>query len=83
MIVGYAKVGDTVISWGVRKQKTVALSSTEAEYMAASDATKDVITKPLARTKHRQYAAALGICEILLTHTVGNSVHQQNKQFWV
>ncbi|KAJ0172339.1 hypothetical protein K1T71_012312 [Dendrolimus kikuchii] len=39
---GYVyKIGNSVISWESRKQKTVALSSTEAEYMALSDACKE------------------------------------------
>lgn len=39
---GYVfKIGNCVISWESRKQKTVALSSTEAEYMALSDACKE------------------------------------------
>jgi hypothetical protein len=38
-----AKGAGTPISWKSRKQTTVALSSTEAEYMALSDATKEII----------------------------------------
>lgn len=35
--------GDCVIAWESRKQKTVSLSSTEAEYLSISDATKEVM----------------------------------------
>ncbi|OWZ10693.1 Retrovirus-related pol Polyprotein [Phytophthora megakarya] len=31
------------ISWRSKKQRTVALSSTEAEYMALSEATQDAV----------------------------------------
>lgn len=37
------KLGNNVIEWESRKQKTVALSSTEAEYMAISEASKQAI----------------------------------------
>lgn len=41
---GYAFMwGGSVFSWTSRKQKSVALSSTEAEYMALSDAAKEAI----------------------------------------
>lgn len=36
-------LGGGPISWESRKQKTTALSSTEAEYMALSEATKEAI----------------------------------------
>lgn len=41
---GYiVKLGDTVVNWGARKQASVALSTCEAEYLALSDASQEVI----------------------------------------
>lgn len=37
------KLGNCAISWESRKQKTIALSSTEVEYLSLSDATREII----------------------------------------
>src|ERR1700688_110152 len=39
----YLKMAGGIISWASRAQKTVALSSTEAEYMALSDCSRQVV----------------------------------------
>ncbi|XP_057322554.1 uncharacterized protein LOC130665943 [Microplitis mediator] len=61
---GFILVG-SVISWEARKQKSVALSSTEAEYMAVAEATKeDLYLKGLL--------VSLGIQEESETVTIPN-----------
>lgn len=43
-VSGYVvSYGGMIISWGCKKQTTVALSSTEAEYMSISDASKELL----------------------------------------
>lgn len=37
------KLGDAAIVWSSQKQKSVALSTTESEYIAASQTTKELI----------------------------------------
>ena len=53
-VTGYAfKLAGGAISWQSKKQKTVALSTVEAEYMATTQATKEAIW-------WRSYLAGLG-----------------------
>jgi len=43
-ITGYVlKLGESTVAWSSQKQKSVALSTTEAEYMAASQTVKEII----------------------------------------
>jgi hypothetical protein len=39
----FLKIADGIFSWASHAQKTVALSSTEAEYMALSDCSRQVV----------------------------------------
>lgn len=55
-VTGYVfTLNGTAISWSTRKQPTVILSSTEAEYMASARATKRVafLNKPLGLRESR------------------------------
>ena len=36
-------IGGSAVSWSLRKEELVTLSTTEAEYVAATDAAKEVI----------------------------------------
>ena len=43
-MTGYLfKLGNSIVTWKCKKQQTVALSSTEAEYMALGDAVKELL----------------------------------------
>ena len=37
------KLGNSVVSWEAKKRRTVALSSTEAEYLAMSEVAKEIL----------------------------------------
>ena len=39
---GIFNLGSVVVSWYSRKQRSIALSSTDVEYMAASQATREL-----------------------------------------
>lgn len=72
------KIGNSVVSWESRKQKTVALSSTEAEYMALSDACKEALfmrtffneclNLNCMITLHNDNQSALKLCENSMFH---------------
>ena len=43
-MTGYLfKLGNSIVTWKCKKQQTIALSSTEAEYMALCDAVKELL----------------------------------------
>jgi hypothetical protein len=58
-------VGDGAISWNCRRQPTIALSTTEAEYMATSQSTKEAIwlRKLLADVGFVQEGATTIMCD--------------------
>ncbi|XP_047944479.1 receptor like protein 22-like [Salvia hispanica] len=47
--------GGTIISWTSKLQKTVALSTTEAEYVAATEASKEMIPPTLCNLRSLQF----------------------------
>eukprot|EP00253_Pinus_taeda_P010258 PITA_10258 len=58
-----SSVGSGMVSWSSRKQKSVALSSVEAEYMATNIATCEAIwLRKLLVSLFRQRMEATGIC---------------------
>lgn len=71
-------IGQSIVSWESRKQKTVALSSTEAEYISLADACKeglfirnflkDIINKSVIITMHNDNQSALKLCKTSLFH---------------
>lgn len=64
---GYSfTLGGCPILWEARKQKTVALSATEAEYMALSDATKEVIYLRHFLNLFRSWFSGIGGSQIIL-----------------
>jgi hypothetical protein len=63
-------LGSAMISWQSRKQSSISLSTTEAEYIAACSSNyeaiwlrkvADVLTKPLSRVKFEHFRDKLGI----------------------
>ncbi|KRY44405.1 Retrovirus-related Pol polyprotein from transposon TNT 1-94 [Trichinella britovi] len=65
---GYVfKFGNAAINWESRKQRTVALSSTEAEYMALSEACKE------AMHLKRMIEAITGLCKSVVLQSDNQS----------
>lgn len=72
-------IGKSIVSWESRKQKTVALSSTEAEYISLTEACKeglfirkflkDIIKESIVITIHNDNQSALKLCKNSLYHS--------------
>lgn len=76
---GYVfKIGESIVSWESRKQKTVALSSTEAEYIALSDSCKEglfiraflkeIVKKDVVLTIYNDNQSAQKLCKNSIYH---------------
>lgn len=73
------KIGNSAVSWESRKQKTVALSSTEAEYMALCEGAKEAkfirsflyecLGKLLPVTLYNDSQSAQKICNSQINHS--------------
>ncbi|XP_011698577.1 PREDICTED: adenylate kinase isoenzyme 5-like [Wasmannia auropunctata] len=76
------KLSESTISWSSQKQKVVALSTTEAEYVAASQAVKEIIwvksllqsLQVLRATQCVRVAQHYGFCAIVSRELVRNEV---------
>jgi len=79
---GYLFILGGLITWRSRKQKTVALSTAEAEYMAAADATKEAVwISQLIKELHFSISTVPILCDnqscIALAKDPGN--HDRSK----
>lgn len=70
------RLGEASVSWSSKKQSTVALSTTEAEYMAMSDASRHMIWMKFALSELRQnymlilHADSKGAIDLASNHKV-------------
>jgi len=73
------KMGTGVVTWSSRKQQSVALSTTEAEIVAASEATKEIIW--IQRLKGDIYGKQLSDRPVLLCDNAGAIRLIRNPEF--